>query len=160
VKNEVYGTCTICGQPVTAGQPRYTVTENHYDCEYPTGYVSPMQMLKEAEKSLVSLTGLKPRASPCRPGDGPVAKRIAARLAKLFKADHGWDIEPSAMSFWVQAPADRGPKFDLAVWGCSFAHPEHPNLKVSVHSWDTMTSLLKREKIKLIPDGSLSFDVG
>jgi len=156
----VYGTCTICGKPVVAGQPRYTVTENHYDCEYPNGYVSPLDEVKQAEKKMLEATGKKPRATPCRPGDGPVAKRVAARLATLFKDEYDWDIDPASMSFWVQAPAHRGPRFDLAVWGCSFPHPELPKLKVSAHSWDSMTRLLKREKLALMPDGAWSFDVG
>ncbi|WP_298151053.1 hypothetical protein [Flavobacterium sp.] len=158
--SEVYGTCTICSLPVLAGQARYTVTENHYDCEYPDGFVSPMDMLKQAEERLFGVTGRKVRAAPCKPGDGPVAKKVAILLSKLFKEDFGWEIDPASMSFWVQAPAYRGPKFDLAVWGCSFPHPDFKKLNVSVHSWDTMTRLLKRPKIKLMADGGWSFDVG
>jgi len=114
--SEIYGTCTICGQPVVAGQARYTLTENHYDCEYPNGYVSPREALQQIEEKLFDLTGTKARAAPCRPGDGPVARRVARRLSALFKEEFGWNIESRAMNFWVQAPAHRGPKWDLAVW--------------------------------------------
>lgn len=158
--SEVYGTCTICRKPVVAGQARYTVTENHYDCEFPNGYVSPVEMFKEAEEKLSALYLTKPRAAPCRPGDGPVAKKVAALLSQLFKEKLGWDIKPDSMNFWVQPPAYRGPKWDLAVWGCSFPHPKFPTSSVSVHSWDTMTRLLKRKKVELMEDGAWSFDVG
>jgi hypothetical protein len=158
--SEIYGTCTICGQHVVAGQARYTVTENHYDCEYPNGYVSPMDMIKETEAKLFGQAVKKVRATPCRPGDGPVAKRVAKRLSTVFKDQLEWEIDPGTMSFWVQAPAHRGPKMDLAVWGCSFPHPDLPKLKISVHSWDTMTRLLKRPKVALMADGGWSFDVG
>ena len=155
--------CSICHKPILLGEGRYTAGEHkgifrHWDCYKPA--------LDEFDALVASLgptqktQALRSRKAPCRPGDGPVARRLARKIVKAIKRDLGYDVEPEALEFWVQAPIYRGPRWDLAGWGCNMVHPEHPNLTISFHSWDSMSRLVKQDEVTLYQDGSLSYDVG
>lgn len=159
--------CTICSKPVLHGESRHGFTNNHYDCEYPNGYKSPLELVKEAEQqmnaALFNLTGRKPRKPPARPGDGSVAKRVQAKLAAALREELG--SEPHDFFMWVQAPAHRGPRNDLAVWGghCEMDRVDVgcgpiDNVKITFSSWSTMTECAKGS-LKLSIDGVFSYDV-
>lgn len=161
--------CSICNKPILEGQARYTAGEHkgifrHYECYEPT-LKKHDALIANLDRDIERILGPKTarksqRKRPCRPGDGPVAKRLAPRIVEAVKRDLGLVVEPEDLDFWVQDPAHRGPRWDLACWGCHFVHPEMTNLKIGIHSWKTMTGLLKQKTLSLSPDGPWSFDIG
>jgi hypothetical protein len=155
--------CAICGKPVLDGQGRYAAGEHkgifrHWEC-----YKKDAAKLQEALDRFASRTGttsITHRKKQCRPGDGPTAKRLAVKLAAAVKAKLGYEVDPADFDFWVQPPAYRGPRWDLAVWGASITHPELTNMQLTFHSWDTMSRLVKKKVVHITPeDVGFSFDV-
>ena len=157
-------TCSICKKPILDGEPRYTAGEHkgifrHWDCYAPElkKIDDVMALMVGDRKKIRILTGV--RKSPVRAGDGPVAKRLGIKLAAAIKRELDLDVDPKDLKFWVQPPEYRGPRWDLAVWGCTVTHPDSPNRMLSFHSWDTMTRLVKAKELKIVSDG-LDYDVG
>lgn len=156
--------CSICGKPVRDGEARYAAGEHkdifrHWEC-----YKKDAAKLQEALNRFEARTGttsITHRKKQCRLGDGKTARRLAVKIAAAVKDQLGYDIDPADLDFWVQPPAYRGPRWDLAVWGASVQHPEFPNLQLTFHSWDTMSRLVKQKTVKLMQDDSaFTFDVG
>lgn len=100
------------------------------------------------------------RKRPCRPGDGPTAKRLAKRLCEELKRQVDYDFTPEQMFFWVQPPTYRGPRWDLAVWGCIIESEKVPGRKLMLNSWETMSSLVKAKHLSLTWEGGMELGVG
>jgi hypothetical protein len=158
--------CSICQRPILDGEGRYTAGEHkgifrHWEC-----YKKDAQKLQEALDRFEARTGttsITHRKKQCRLGDGRTARRLAVKIAAAVKTQLGYDIDPTDLDFWVQPPAYRGSRWDLAVWGARVKHPDpqYTNLVLTFHSWDTMSRLVKQKTVKLMQDGSaFTFDVG
>lgn len=154
--------CSICGKPMLDGQARYTAGEHrgifrHWDC-----YEPELNKIEAVTKTLFDDTkSYAIRKRRARDGKGPVARKIGRMLAEAVKRELQLDIDPENFVFWVQPPSYRGPRWDLAVWGAHIQHPEHSNLKLMFHSWDTMTKLSKCSTLSLAHEGTYgTFDVG
>ena len=63
--------CSICHKPVLDGQAIYTITNNHYDCEWPNGRKTLTELSDEADEQLAKINGmidtLKGMFTPERP---------------------------------------------------------------------------------------------
>lgn len=77
-----------------------------------------------------------------RRGIGRIRYKLADRLKELF------GVKFHAEDMWVQNPVFA--RWDLARWGVDAVTKE--GRKVNLHSWDTMTSLLKAKKIGIVGD--------
>jgi hypothetical protein len=91
---------------------------------------------------------------PARPprkaeGHGRKAQKLARMIAQALQRDFDLEINPQDLTFWVQPPAYRGPRWDLAVWGASCRHPLYPKQSLTFHSWSTMTALAKGKALSL-----------
>jgi len=157
--------CSICNKSILAGEGRYTGGDHkgiyrHWDC-YKPQLDKIDKMLRELKSDINRIGPARKRKRPCRLGEGPTSKRLAVKIAKAIEHDLGLEVKPEDLEFWVQPPAYRGPRWDLAGWGCRVAHPEYPNLKISMHSWSSMTQLVKQKTVSLVSDGTIwSYDVG
>jgi len=156
--------CSICRRPILDGEGRYTAGEHkgiyrHWDC-YKPELDKIDRMLKDLNSDIEKLGPIRKRRSPCRPGDGPVAKRLGLKIVAALKRQLELDVTIEHLDFWVQPPTYRGPRWDLAVWGCTVEHPAILGGKIMLHSWEPMTKLVKQETLTLYPEGVLTFDVG
>ena len=148
--------CSICKKPVFAGEARYTVTNNHYECQFPGGRQSFDDLVDELDSRLESLTGRKRRRASKPIGQGAIALKAQAKVLEALKKFYA--EEPSDIVVWVQPPAYRGDKWDLARWGlnCRFGR-----MPVTCYSWATMTECAKSKNLTVTNDGiSGSFDIG
>lgn len=150
--------CSICNKPVLGGQARYSVTENHYVCEFPTGQPkipSFAEIKARVDKALEALTG-RPSPRGSKPiGQGAIAMRVKKLVFEALSAY--FEGEPVDVKMWVQAPEYRGPRRDLACWGLTCTYN---GVTVTVHSWSTMTQCAKSKRLSISPDGIMTFDVG
>lgn len=155
--------CETCHTPIFDGEARYGARDyQHYDCAFPNGrqaMFSISEAIEKADAAIFAMTGKKPRKRPCRAGDGPTAKKAIVNVVSAFKHSHGWGIDPTTIRLWVQAPIYRGPRWDLAGWGGFAQHPEFANLKISFHSWASMTEVAKSKKVYIHDEGVSDWEV-
>jgi hypothetical protein len=150
--------CSICNNPVVDGQARYSVTGDHYDCEYPVGQPkieSFRKVIADMDTSLQSLTGRPPKRIHKPIGSGAIATKVKAMVFKAL--EQYVDGAPADVVMWIQPPEYRGPRWDVAGWGL---HCKYKGVSVSVHSWDTMTNCAKSKRLAIVHEGGMSFDVG
>lgn len=145
--------CKICMQPVIAGQPIHGATLNHWECESRSD-LSTEAVIARMDQALAN-AGLAPKRKPPVPvGEGPTAQKLKTMIEAAFKVQ----LEASEVKdlwFWIQDPAYRGPRWDLAGWG---GHAVVDGQKTTFHSWATMTQCVKSGGVKLVADG-LEWDV-
>lgn len=149
--------CGICGKPVAFGEARYTVTDNHYDCEFPRGQAQEPSFREVAaimDANMEVFTVRKPRRVQKPIGQGVIGTKVKKRVFEALK--EYFDGEPSNVIIWIQPPEYRGPRWDLACWGLFC---EYDGLKVHVHSWATMTHCAKSARLSVREDGNMTFDV-
>ncbi len=159
--------CQHCQEPIVAGDAWHTVARMHWAC-YEVAYPQPEKALEtyretiaKADAALAEINSmLGVRKRPCRPGDGPIARRLARRLSALVERQLGWKIPAEDFWFWVQPPEYRGPRWDLAVWGCHVKAKELPGGMLMLNSWDTMTALLRCKHLTLSHEGGMEWGVG
>jgi hypothetical protein len=156
--------CSICKKEIKDGEARYTGEERrgifkHWDCHEAQRKQLDVD-LDLISDTLFDLTGRKPRKPKARDGDGPTAQKIKRMIVEAFERDYGLELDINQMVAWVQPPAYRGPRMDLAVWGIDVPHPDYPNRKIIFHSWDTMTALAKQKTVEFSKEGIDTFDVG
>ena len=179
--------CKYCSQEIKDGEARYTRWEPdefcHYDCfaaanpDHKALTAATFQStLEEMEQSASkmssafdqlyeSLTGRKKVLPKKRLPFGQSANsiRLAEMLSEVFTAIYEEPIKVDPANFWIQDPAYRGPKWDLALWG-GWAYWKLPEkgssgIKINFSSWDSTTKLLKVGRISATSEGCHSFDV-
>lgn len=79
--------------------------------------------------------------------------RIRVKLAERLNAQFNIEIDPESM--WVQNPSFA--RWDLARWGVQIKFPDGRSR--NLHSWDTMTDVLKAKIIGVVEDDGLSVEV-
>jgi hypothetical protein len=153
--------CKHCGKPILPGEPWHTVSQMHWEC-HEEAYPPLDKLIAKLDAKFYGPDYVppKPRKRPCRPGDGPTARKLAKRLAVLVRDKLGYDVPEEDFWFWVQPPEYRGPRWDLAVWGCHVKSPDIPGGMLMLNSWDTMTNLLKAKHLGLTHDGGMEWGVG
>lgn len=149
--------CTICGKPVLEGEARYTITENHYDCERPA-FVSDSELSRRGDEVMRRLSSAALLVAPMRKrpvpiGKGVVALRLKRKLCTALSEYHN-GAEIVELWLWIQPPGYRGPKYDVACWGGFYVVN---NVQAAFHSWDTMTVCAKAKTLTL--SGKQWFDL-
>lgn len=150
--SEQVSVCEICGQPVLVGQPRYSVTENHYDCESPR--------LRRVEETIKAAYGLidrdgKPRKVAKRVGEGRTALRLKQRCVE--EMERRYEGVAHDVKIWGQLGGYRGAKWDLARWGVDM---KIGCIYVSIHSWDRMTSSAYAKRLYFSHEDGHNYDCG
>jgi hypothetical protein len=134
--------CSICNLPVEDGQPRYSRTNNHWECEKPNR-LSPSEVIAQMDAAIEGLTGKKPKKQVKPVGEGPTAKKLKIMIEQAL-LDFYEAKTVDGLVLWVQPPAYRGPRWDLSCWG---GHAVVDGLTRSFHSLATMTECVKAGKI-------------
>ncbi len=123
--NSVPHLCTICTKPVLAGQARYSITENHYDCQFPNGRKAADESFADVSKKMdgaLAALGFKPKRIKAQEGAGKTATKAKALAVKAIEETLGLPVFD--VSFWKQQGAYRGKHWDLDRWGLTFSFNE------------------------------------
>jgi hypothetical protein len=141
--------CTICHRPALPEQGIYSISGNHWDCE-----TRGEKDLDAAFEQLSSIVGA--RKSPVKAGTGKTATKLKAMIMEALAAEN-----PGAaitdIDLWIQAPAYRGPRWDLAGWGGVAKIDGRP---ATFHSWATMTACVKSGGVRLWLEDVRTWDIG
>ncbi|NCQ51931.1 hypothetical protein GW796_08565 [archaeon] len=149
--------CDICNKTILDGQARYSKTNNHYDCEFPTGQptvLSLFSVAKEMDEKFGTIMESKQKAYKKPIGQGVIATKVKKLVFEALKKYI--DGEPTEIIMWIQAPEYRGPRWDLACWGINCKYGQ---IQVTVYSWSTMTNCAKSKKLEICQDGIMTFNV-
>lgn len=150
--------CSICGQEVKVGEPRHSLTGNHWECmPKAESFQDVIKLMDKAVEELCEVADIpKPRKPPVRAGTGPTANKVKAKIIAALAKEYGCPITDVVL--WVQEPAYRGPRWDLAGWGGSAkAGP----LTITFHSWATMTACAKGKTLEIgLETGAHDWDIG
>ncbi|MBB4861596.1 hypothetical protein HNP46_000407 [Pseudomonas nitritireducens] len=141
--------CSICGQEVKFGQPRHSLTGNHWDCMPKVEDVRDViKRMDDAMTGLCEMAGIpKAKKPPVRAGTGPTTEKVKAKIIAALEKEYGCPI--TDVVIWVQPPAYRGPRWDLAGWGGT---AKAGQISLTFQSWNTMTACAKGETLEVGPD--------
>lgn len=151
--------CTICGKVVVDFTPIYSITGNHYDCEFPNGRKSTRDLIAELDKTLGSLVG-KPKRTRAADGTGRTAKKAQARAVAAIEKALGFELFD--VYIWNQQGAYRGAHWDLDAWGLHFSFNDDTGhtFKGSASSLGTMGFIVKSKYVYAVKDrGFATFDI-
>jgi hypothetical protein len=135
--------CTICHEPVVDGQPRYSITDNHWACEKIPSREEAEQAYAKMDELLGTATGKKPRKRSKPIGEGKTALKVK-RLVEVALLTYYEAQTVEGLTLWCQPPAYRGPRWDLACWG---GHAQVDGLQRCFSSLATMTECAKAGEI-------------
>lgn len=150
--------CAICGNPVNPGDGIYTITGNHYDCEFPKGRASFAEIAKDMDDAL-SAFGFKPKRHKGKEGTGRVALKAKAMAVEAIQRELGTEIFDVVM--WNQQGAYRGARWDLDRWGLDFRFmldPQHP-MSGSASCLARMSDFIKGRATARATDIAYTFDL-
>ncbi|UDM18885.1 hypothetical protein [Vogesella sp. XCS3] len=156
IKNEV---CTICGKVVEDFTPVYSITGNHYDCEFPGGRKTGEELIAELDQKLGCLVG-KPKKKRAVEGTGRTARKAQSRAVAAIEKALGFEVYD--VMIWNQQGAYRGPHWDLDAWGLHFSFRDATGheFKGQASSLATMGYIVKAKFVYAVKDrGFATFDI-
>ena len=154
--------CTICNKPVLAGEGRYSITDNHYDCEFPNGRraadASFAGISKQMDNAFAAL-GFKPKRVKAEEGTGKTAIKAKALAVKAIEEALG--VPVFGVMQWNQKGAYRGKHWDLDRWGLTFSFNQDGHVFTGQSSTlATMTECAKSQAMVASSGGvAFSFEV-
>lgn len=154
--------CTICTKPVLAGQARYTITNNHYDCEFPGGRQAADESFALVSKQMdgaLAAFGIKPKRTKAREGTGKTATKAQALAVAAIEKAVGETLFD--VTLWNQQGAYRGKHWDLDRWGLFFSFKRDGHVfKGQSSTLATMTQCARSTTLVAKPGGmAFSFEV-
>lgn len=148
--------CSICKRPVVDGQAYYSITGNHYDCEFPRGRQTADQLIAELDEKLAA-SGIKPKRRKAQEGTGATATRAKTLAIAAIEAALGESLFD--VTLWNQQGAYRGARWDLDRWGLCFSfRRDGHTFKGQASSLATMTDCVKAGVMKATPSSGMAFD--
>lgn len=151
--------CSICGKDVVDFTPIYSITGNHYDCEFPKGQKSTAELIADLDQKLENLVG-RPKKKRAAEGTGPTARKAQSRAIKAIEMALGFEVYD--VSIWNQQGAYRGPGWDLDAWGLHFSFKDDSGheFKGQASSLGTMGFIVKSKFVYAVKDrGFATFDI-
>lgn len=156
VENQV---CTICGKVVEDFTPVYSITGNHYDCEFPDGRKTAEELIAELDQKLGRLVG-KPKKKRAAEGTGRTARKAQSRAVEAIEMALGFELYD--VHIWNQQGAYRGEHWDLDAWGIHFSFKDATGheFKGQASSLATMGYIVKSKFVYAVKDrGFATFDI-
>lgn len=161
--------CILCGKPVLPGEAHYSLTGNHYDCQFPAGRrgsdpgsasiprASDPEVFAVLDAALQALSfksrSLRKKRAP--EGAGATALKVQALAVKAIEAELGAVL--TDVSLWNQQGAYRAERWQLDRWGIAFSFLRDGRLcKGTASSLARMTDCVKAGTIVATP-GDLAF---
>lgn len=139
--------CSICSKAVIDGDAVYSITGNHYDCEFPNGQKSPLHHFKAAEQRLdaaLSSFGFKPKRQQARLGEGLPSKKLKALIVESAKLQFG-SSDVGEVRLFLPPPVWRQYRFDVVrVEGSVMIDGD----SLSFHAWNSVGDLVKYRQLR------------
>lgn len=137
--------CSVCGQPVVAGQEIHGGKGDHWGCVYPPErpYMTLKDIVARGDAAMAALcneVGIQPRKPRRREGEGATAQKCRRWAEAALSELIGKPVTVRTM--WNQQGVYRGPRWDLDAWGVHF-DIEGVNHGGSASSLATMTHCVK-----------------
>ena len=145
--------CSICKKPVIAGEARYTVTENHYDCEFPNGVQSTGERFAEMDKQVDEVfeaLGLKRKRIQSPLGQGGPTKKLIEILS-VSAREHFETEDVADIKIYLAPPVWRQARFDVQRFEGSMQVRGRLEL---FGSWYTVSQLIKFRRVKFTSRGT------
>lgn len=155
VENQV---CSICGKVVEDFTPIYSITGNHYDCQFHGGRKTDKELIAELDQKLGCLVKKKRAAE----GTGRTARIAQSRAVSAIEKVLGFELYD--ISIWNQQGAYRGPHWDLASWGLLFSFKDDSDheFKGDASSVATMGYIVKAKfvyAVEVKDQGFVTFNI-
>lgn len=144
--------CSICRKPVLPGEARYTITENHYDCEFPNGVKvgsradSFDEMDRKVDEVFAMLGQKRKRIQAALGTGGPTRKLVEIILASA--KEHFETDDVVEVKIYLPPPVWRQVRFDVQrLEGSMLVCGK----LVLFASWCTVSELIRFKRVTFTP---------
>lgn len=156
--------CSICGNEIEEFAPIYTITGNHYSCQFPDGVKSASELIADLDEKLNKLLGRSSTAikksKRVEEGLGAIALKAKEKAIAAVEAILGFPIYDILL--WNQKGAYRGPRWDLDAWGFHFSFKDDSGHEFKGHasSLAIMTAIAKSKYVYCVKEqGFATFSI-